>query len=175
MTTSTTSTPVNLSMSAIRKALPAYFMANTPGLVSAYGDAKANIGLLALALTGAALEVGQSGNRPASWIDTDANAQKLKGDKKARVNSALSLVMSVKPASVKSADIGTYEGMAAAVHADIFAALTPPAPAAKDPAKESSSVKISRLEAELSAMTIERDAIKAAFEAFKKEHAPVPA
>lgn len=171
----TSSTAVNLSMSTIRKALPAYFMANTPGLVSAYGDAKANIELLALALTGASLEVGQSGNRPASWIDTDANAQKLKGDKKARVNSALSLVMSVKPASVKSEDISVYADIATTMHAALVVALTPPAPAAKDPAKESSSVKIARLEAELSAMTIERDAIKAAFEAFKKERAPVTA
>lgn len=161
-----------LSMAAIRKALPMYFMANTPGLVNAYGDAKANIENLALALTGASLEVGQSGNRPASWIDTDANAQKLKGDKKARVNAALALVMAVKPASVKSESIETYAQLATAAHAALVQALTPPAPAAKDPAKESSAQKIARLEAELSAMTIERDAIKAAFEAFKKETVP---
>lgn len=162
MTTTTTAPAVNLSMSAIRKAMPEFFAANVAGLVTGLAQSGARLAMLADALTGAAIERAQSGNMPAKWAEVDAAALTLKAGAKTRVCNALAHILTIKPASVKGADIALYGDFAAATRAALVAMLTPPAPAAQvgEP-KETSAQKIERLTAELASVTIERDAMRA--------------
>lgn len=162
ITATATATAKNLSMAAIKSAMPEYFAANLTGLVKAMGNKSANIENLSLALVGACLEVAQSGNKPKSWIDADSQAQILKGAQKACVNAALSHVMAIGNASLKSDSLEVYTDFAAEHLKAITDKLTPAIVAKPASDKETSKQTIERLTAELAAMTIERDILKAA-------------
>lgn len=155
----TTSKPA--TMATIRAALPQYFAANLPELVRGLAHAEARTAALALALTGGAIERAQSGNLPKVWFAAREALGSLKGGTLKRAERAIAIVEAIKPGHLKG-EVAAFEAFADALHADVRAALAPPAPKVATPSTAPSwKDRALSAEAERDALIQERDALSA--------------
>lgn len=130
--TATATAPVKgATMAAIRAALPQYFTLAPANVIKAMGDRAELPRMLALALTGAALERAQSGNTPA-LAGADSALETVKGKAtRTRVDNALSHVRAIKARALATSTLDAYAAWADTMHAELSGLLAPAPVAAK--------------------------------------------
>jgi hypothetical protein len=111
-------------MSAIRSAMPDYFSRDAVRDAQALTDRTQRFAPLCQTLTGYAIERAQSGN--SNGVAPFANfADSVKGVNGPKFRALIAHVMGIKPASIKSADISTYEDFALSFEAELLALVAP--------------------------------------------------